>query len=248
MQRTIGAGFGQPSSKSCSSMLHDQYRGAALCAGHEGATSFQRQTYDYARHGVTSLFAALEVATGQVTDACYPRHRHQEFLRFPQKAATACPRTELHVICDNYAAHKHADVGAWLARNPRITLHFTPAGCSWLNLVQCFFLIIEAATSERFRGSALCRISQAVSAETNVLSATSRGPGDVVAVSGGSHRCSSRARRSQSSRGPRKAMLGSKLSCWSGSRSRSGASWVSSSSTIRSSIRASGAPRQKWMP
>lgn len=111
-------------------MLHDQYRGAALCAGHEGATSFQRQTYDYARHGVTSLFAALEVATGQVTDACYPRHRHQEFLRFPQKAATACPRTELHVICDNYAAHKHADVRAWLARNSRITLHFIPTGCS----------------------------------------------------------------------------------------------------------------------
>ena len=58
-------------------MLHDQYRGAALCAGDEGATSFQRQAYDYARHGVTTLFAALEVATGQVTDACYPRHRHQ---------------------------------------------------------------------------------------------------------------------------------------------------------------------------
>ena len=87
-------------------MPHDQYRGAALCAGDEGATSFQRQAYDYARHGVTTLFAALEVATGQVTGACYPRHRHQEFLRFLKRTAAAYPRTGLHVICDNYAAHK----------------------------------------------------------------------------------------------------------------------------------------------
>jgi len=83
------------------------------------------------------LFAALEVATGQVTDACYPRDLHQKFLRFLKKVAAACPRTELHVICDNYAAHKHADVRASLARNPRITLRFTPTGCSWLNLVEC---------------------------------------------------------------------------------------------------------------
>jgi transposase len=94
----------------------------------------ERQAYDYARHGVTTLFAAMEVATGQVTDACYPRHRHQEFLRFLKKVAAAYPRTELHVICDNYAAHKHADVRAWLAGNPRITLHFTPTdapGSTW---------------------------------------------------------------------------------------------------------------------
>src|SRR5436190_6010853 len=102
----------------------------------------ERQTWDYARHGVTCLFAAPEVATGQVTDACYPRHRHQEFLRFLKKVAAAYPGTELHVVCDNYAAHKHADVRAWLAKNPRITLHFTPTGCSWLNLAECFFSII----------------------------------------------------------------------------------------------------------
>ena len=109
----------------------------------------ERQAHDYARHGVTTLFAALEVATGTVTDACYPRHRHQEFLRFLKKVAAAYPSTELHVVCDNYAAHKHADVRAWLAKNPRLTLHFTPTGCSWLNLVECFFSIITRQAIRR---------------------------------------------------------------------------------------------------
>ena len=111
----------------------------------------ERQTHDYARHGVTCLFAALEVATGQVTDACYPRHRHQEFLRFLKKTAAAYPGTELHVVCDNYATHKHADVRKWLARpkNQRITLHFTPTGCSWLNLVECFFSVITRQAIRR---------------------------------------------------------------------------------------------------
>jgi transposase len=102
----------------------------------------ERQTHDYARHGVTCLFAALDAATGQVTDACYPRHRHQEFLRFLKKVAAAYPGQNLHVICDNYSTHKHAEVTAWLARNPRVILHFTPTGCSWLNLVECFFSVI----------------------------------------------------------------------------------------------------------
>ena len=109
----------------------------------------ERQAWVYARHGVTCLFAALEVATGQVTDACYPRHRHQEFLRFLKKVAAAYPGQQLHVICDNYATHKHRDVTAWLAKNPRVTLHFTPTGCSWLNLVECFFSIITRQAIRR---------------------------------------------------------------------------------------------------
>jgi transposase len=111
----------------------------------------ERQTHDYARHGVTSLFAALNTATGQVTDACYPRHRHQEFLKFLKKTAAAYPATELHVVCDNYATHKHAEVRRWLARpeNQRITLHFTPTGCSWINLVECFFSIITRQAIRR---------------------------------------------------------------------------------------------------
>jgi transposase len=111
----------------------------------------ERQTHDYARHGVVSLFAALNLATGEVTDACYPRHRHQEFGKFLNRVARAYPDTELHVICDNYATHKHQDVRDWLARpqNQRITLHFTPTSCSWLNLVECFFSIITRQAIRR---------------------------------------------------------------------------------------------------
>ena len=93
------------------------------------------RTHDYVRHGTTTLFAALEVATGKVTDACYDRHRHQEFLTFLKQVAKAYPRVELHVVADNYATHKHPAVKAWLAKNPRITMHFTPTSGSWLNLV-----------------------------------------------------------------------------------------------------------------
>jgi transposase len=111
----------------------------------------QRQTHDYIRHGTTALFAALETATGRVTDACYPRHRHGEFLRFLKKVAAAYPGTGLHVVCDNYSTHKHAEVRKWLARpeNQRITLHFVPASCSWLNLVECFFSVITRQAIRR---------------------------------------------------------------------------------------------------
>jgi transposase len=109
----------------------------------------QRATHDYIRHGVTTLFAALEVATGQVVDACYSRHRHQEFLRFLKKIAAAWPGTGLHVVCDNYATHNHREVRAWLAENPRVTLHFTPTGCSWLNMVEVFFSIITRQAIRR---------------------------------------------------------------------------------------------------
>ena len=121
----------------------------------------ERQTHDYARHGVTSLFAALNAATGTVTDACYPRHRHQEFLRFLKKVAAAYPGTELHVICDNYATHKHAEVRAWLARNPRVTLHFTPTGCSWINMVECFFSVI---TRQAIRRGSFTSVKELVTA------------------------------------------------------------------------------------
>ena len=86
----------------------------------------ERQTYDYHRHGTTTLFAALEVATGRVTEACTERHRHQEFLAFLKQVAAAYPRRELHVVVDNLSTHKHPAVRAWLARHPRVQLHFTP--------------------------------------------------------------------------------------------------------------------------
>jgi transposase len=109
----------------------------------------ERQTHDYHRHGTTTLFAALEVATGKITDACYPRHRHQEFLRFLKRVAKAYPRQELHLVCDNYATHKHPTVRAWLEHNPRITLHFTPTSGSWLNMIEIFFGIITRQAIRR---------------------------------------------------------------------------------------------------
>ena len=109
----------------------------------------EKQTHDYVRHGTTTLFAALEVATGKVTDACYPRHRHEEFLRFLRQVAKACPRRRLHIVLDNYATRKHPDVQAWLAKNPRVTLHFTPTSGSWLNMVEIFFGIITRQAIRR---------------------------------------------------------------------------------------------------
>jgi transposase len=111
-----------------------------------------RRTHDYKRHGTTTLFAALEVATGKISaDACYPRHRHQEFLAFLKKVAAAYPAVDLHVVLDNYGTPKHPEVRRWLARpeNKRITLHFTPTGCSWLNMVEIFFGIITRQAIRR---------------------------------------------------------------------------------------------------
>ena len=106
--------------------------------------------HDYIRHGTNSLFAALEVATGKITaDACYPRHTHAEFLAFLKLVAKAHPRVRLCVICDNYATHKHPAVRAWLDKNPRVTLHFTPTSCSWLNMVEIFFGIITRQAIRR---------------------------------------------------------------------------------------------------
>jgi transposase len=109
----------------------------------------EKQTADYVRHGTTTLFATLEVATGKVTDACYPRHRHDEFLRFLKQVAKAYPRRTLHIVCDNYATHKHPAVHAWLEKNPRIRLHFTPTSGSWLNMVEIFFGIITRQAIRR---------------------------------------------------------------------------------------------------
>jgi transposase len=109
----------------------------------------ERRTHDYVRHGTTTLFAALEVATGQVTDACSPRHRHGEFLGVLRLVARAYPRRQLHVVLDNYATHKHQRVRVWLARHPRVHLHFTPTYASWLNLVEVFFAIIQRQALRR---------------------------------------------------------------------------------------------------
>jgi transposase len=122
----------------------------------------EKQTHDYVRNGTTTLFAALEVATGRVEQACLPRHRHQEFLRFLKQVAKAYPRRKLHIVCDNYATHKHPAVKAWLARHPRITLHFTPTSGSWLNLVEIFFGIITRQAIRRGTFGSVRELIQAI--------------------------------------------------------------------------------------
>ena len=100
-------------------------------------------THDYKRHGTSTLFAALNVATGEVFGECKAQHRHQEFLSFLKKVEQQTePDLELHVIVDNYATHKHPKVKNWLKRNRRVTLHFIPTSSSWLNLVERFFGLI----------------------------------------------------------------------------------------------------------
>ena len=97
-------------------------------------------THDYKRNGTTTLFAALDVLTGRVIGDCLPRHRHTEFLKFLRKVEREVPRgLQVHLICDNYATHKHPTVTAWLAKHPRVHLHFTPTSSSWLNLVERWF-------------------------------------------------------------------------------------------------------------
>ena len=109
----------------------------------------ERRSHDYIRHGTSTLFAALEVATGKVTARMAPRHRQQEFLTFLRQIARAYPDQDLHLIMDNYAAHKAPAVKAWLAANPRIAVHFTPTHASWMNMVETWFSMAERQAIHR---------------------------------------------------------------------------------------------------
>ena len=102
----------------------------------------ERQTHDYIRHGTTSLFAALNVLTGEVTGSCHNKHRHQEFLRFMNKLDKEIPEEDgvtIHIVMDNYGTHKVDKVKRWFARRPRFQIHFTPTGSSWLNQIERWF-------------------------------------------------------------------------------------------------------------
>src|SRR4051794_15328753 len=117
--------------------------------GHAEPRAVDWGTHDYVRHGTTTLFAALEIASGQVTGVCKNRHRHEEFLAFLKHLARTYPDVELRLVMDNYAAHKRVEVRDWLAANPRIHAHFTPTSGSWLNLVEVWFGIIERQAIRR---------------------------------------------------------------------------------------------------
>ena len=100
----------------------------------------ERRTHDYKRHGTTSLFAALDVATGRVIGKCYRRHRAREFLDFLKEIDRRVPEgLDVHIVMDNYATHKTAPVKAWLARRAHWHVHFTPTSASWINQVERWF-------------------------------------------------------------------------------------------------------------
>jgi len=119
-----------------------------------------RQTHDYKRHGTTTLFTALSLLDGKVIGACHPRHRSEEFIRFLSKVDRETPADlALHLIVDNYGAHKTAKVKEWLKAHPRFQLHFTPTGSSWLNLVESWFSQI---TQKRIRRGTFTSVKQLV--------------------------------------------------------------------------------------
>ena len=110
----------------------------------------ERRTHDYLRHGTTTLFAALDVATGEVLGECYRKHRNQEFRRFLRRIDEEVPADlDIHLIVDNYATHKTPAVQRWLAKRPRFHVHYTPTYSSWLNLVERWFALISERQIKR---------------------------------------------------------------------------------------------------
>lgn len=123
----------------------------------------ERQTHDYTRHGVTSLFAALNVATGEIIGACHRRHRHQEFLRFLRRINAEVPKgLTVHLILDNYGTHKTPAVRRWFATHPRFELHFTPTSASWLNQVERFFAEITRRRIRRGSFTSVAALERAI--------------------------------------------------------------------------------------
>jgi transposase len=125
----------------------------------------ERRTHDYFRHGTTSLFAALNIATGEVIGRCHNRHRHQEFLKFLDLLDQNVPKrlgVEIHLVMDNYATHKTPKVRRWFARHPEYHLHFTPTSASWLNQVERFFAEITEKMIRRGTFRSVQALRQAI--------------------------------------------------------------------------------------
>jgi transposase len=141
-----------------------------------------RQSHDYERHGVTSLFAALNVATGETISACHRRHRHQEFLKFLGRIdASVPPDAQVHLVMDNYGTHKVAKVRNWFARHPRYHVHFTPTSASWLNLVERLFAEI---TERCVRRGSHCAVRSLEQAMLNYLADRNKSPKPFVWTAG----------------------------------------------------------------
>lgn len=120
-------------------------------------------THDYERHGTTTLFAALQILEGKVIGQCYPRHRHQEFLKFLRRLDGEFPgQVDLHLILDNYGTHGHERVRAWLAEHPRFVLHFIPTSSSWLNLIERWFAELSQKAVRRGVFRSVAELEQAI--------------------------------------------------------------------------------------
>lgn len=136
----------------------------------------ERGTHDYTRHGTTSLFAALNVATGEVIGTCHRRHRQQEFVKFLDHIDATIPEVDgetIHIVMDNYGTHKTPRVKRWLARHPRFVIHFTPTSASWLNQVERFFAEI---TNRRIRRGVFRSVKALEDAIRNYLAEHNESP------------------------------------------------------------------------
>lgn len=131
-------------------------------------------THDYKRHGTTTLFAALDVVSGKVIGECLPRHRHEEFLAFLRTIDREVPKgLGIHLILDNYSAHKHSDVDRWLNRHKRFHLHFTPTSSSWLNQVERWF---RDLTDKNLRRGIFSSVPDLIASIERYLTVTNNNP------------------------------------------------------------------------
>lgn len=134
-------------------------------------------THQYTRHGTTTLFAALDVATGKVIGQCKNRHRHQEFLAFLKHIDSNVPTDlDVHIIADNYSTHKHPKVRQWLAARPRYHMHYTPTYASWLNQVEIWFNIITKRTIRRGTFRSVKNLTDRINAFVNYYNANDAAP------------------------------------------------------------------------
>ena len=123
----------------------------------------ERRTHDYMRHGTTTLFAALDIATGEVIGELHRRHRSSEFLQFLRTIeASVPPQLEVHLVMDNYGTHKTSSIKAWFARHPRFHVHFTPTSASWLNQVERWFASLTEKYIRRGTHRSTRQLEQAI--------------------------------------------------------------------------------------
>jgi transposase len=131
-------------------------------------------THDYKRNGTTSLFAAMDISDGTIISECWPKHRHNEWLKFLKLIKSQVSEDkQVHLVCDNYATHKHAKVQAWAKKNPRFIFHFTPTGASWLNMVERFF---RDLTDKALRRGSFSSVDDLVGAILEYVNAHNENP------------------------------------------------------------------------